>query len=53
MKILSAILQGFWMGLGAELSFFLLWLIWKLLHGKFAQGLHPEHWLHKLAEYFD
>ena len=53
MKILDAIFQGFWMGLGAELSFFQLWLIWKLLHGKFARRLHPEHWLHEIAKYFE
>lgn len=52
-KILQYIWAGLWMSFGAELSFFALWLAWRLLHSRIAHRLDPGHWFHKLTEYFE
>lgn len=53
LKILSEIWHGFLTGLGVELSFFALWVAWTIAHAKLIRRVHPEHWIHKLAEYFE
>ena len=47
------ILMGFWLGLGAETSAFVLWIVWKFLHSKLAARLDPDHVFHRIAEYFE
>jgi hypothetical protein len=44
---------GFWTGLGLELQFFLLWVIWKFAHSKLAHRIAEGHWAHKIFEYFE
>ena len=50
--IWRTIYLGFWQGIGLELSFLLLWLSWMFLHSKIAHKLDPEHFFHKLHDYF-
>lgn len=53
MKTFWLIYQGFWTGVGVEISVLALWVVWRVLHGKFGHRIHAEHWLHILGEYFD
>lgn len=50
--ILRSLWAGFWQGIGVELSFFLLWIGWRILHSKIAHKFDPEHFFHQIAEYF-
>jgi hypothetical protein len=43
---------GVLQGVGVEFSFFLLWMIWRVLHGRVAHRFHPEHFFHQIHEYF-
>ena len=47
---------GFWMGLGQgfgiELSFLTLWAGWHLLHSRIAHKFDPEHFFHRIHDYF-
>ena len=51
-KFLDIVWFGFCQGIGVELSFFMLWVAYKVTHGKIAHKLHEEHWFKKLGEYF-
>jgi hypothetical protein len=53
MSIFNYIWQGIWTGVGVELSLFTLWVVWKIAHLHYVMKLNPEHWLHKLGEYFE
>ncbi len=54
LKTLSEIWHGFLTGLGVEISFFALWVVWTITHAKLIRNrVHPGHWIHKLAEYFE
>jgi hypothetical protein len=53
MKVFGLIWQGIWMGIGAELSLFSLWVAWKVAHLRYITKLDPKHWLHTIAEYFE
>lgn len=44
--------MGFWVGLGAELQFALVWAVWRMLHSRIAHKLHDEHWWHVIGDYF-
>lgn len=44
--------MGLWQGFGFELSFLLLYVGWHLLYGKTAHKFDPEHWFHKIHDYF-
>jgi len=44
--------MGVWMGFGAEISFFLLWVFWHLLHRRVAHKFDPEHLFHVIHNYF-
>jgi hypothetical protein len=50
--ILRLVWAGLWQGFGVELSFFVLWVGWHFLHGKVAHKLDPEHWFHRIHDYF-
>ena len=52
MNVLKDIWHGFWQGIGVELSFFWIWVSWKVTHNRFIQKMEPGHWLHALADYF-
>jgi hypothetical protein len=51
-RIFDHIVVGFWQGVGVEVSFFLLWIGWHLFHGKMVHRFDPEHWFHKIHDYF-
>ena len=51
--ILQYFWMGVWLGLGAEVSAFFLWGLWKLAHSKLAARLDPDHIVHRIAEYFE
>lgn len=51
MGIISEVWHGFLQGIGVELSFFVLWLGYKFT--PWRERVHPGHWLHKIAEYFE
>jgi hypothetical protein len=51
--ILFFTLAGFLQGVGVEISFFVLWAGWRLLHSKMAHKFSPEHFFHKIHEYFE
>jgi len=48
----SYIWMGVLMGFGYEISFFVLWLFWRVTHSKVARRVGEDHWIHFLAEYF-
>lgn len=52
-SIFKDIWHGLWTGFGVELSFMVLWLVWKLAHSKIAHKIHADHWFHKIGEYID
>ncbi len=43
---------GFWQGVGVELSFLVLWVGWQALHSKVAHRFNPEHFFHRVHDYF-
>jgi len=43
---------GFWQGIGLEISFLVLWVGWHFVYKKAEGRLHPEHWLHRIHDYF-
>ncbi len=43
---------GFWQGVGVEVSFLVLWLVWHGFHGKVAHRLDADHLIHKIHDYF-
>ena len=51
-SFLPTVWFGFCQGIGVELSFFLLWVVYKVTHGKIGHKLGEEHWFKKLGEYF-
>jgi hypothetical protein len=51
-SILWYVWIGVWQGFGFELSFFVVWVGWRMLHSKVAHKLDPEHFFHKIHEYF-
>jgi hypothetical protein len=51
--ILKLVWNGLWQGFGVELSFLVLWGGWHILHSKVAHRFAPEHWFHKLHDYFN
>lgn len=51
-NILRLVWSGLWQGFGVELSFFVLWVGWHFLHGKVAHKFDPEHFFHKIHDYF-
>lgn len=53
MKILQYIWQGLWNGVGVEVSFLALYILWRLVHGRVAHKLDAGHWLHEIARYFE
>ena len=44
--------SGFWQGVGLEVSFLMLWAAWHFLYGKTAHKFDPEHFLHRIHDYF-
>jgi len=50
------IVTGFWTGLGQgfgiELSFVMLWVAWHFLYDKTAHKFDPEHFFHRIHDYF-
>ena len=46
------IVQGFFQGIGVELSFFALWVGWRAIHSKVAHRFDPEHFFHAVHDYF-
>lgn len=52
MNIRTLIWNGFWQGLGIELSFALLWALWHFGIYQHVSNVHPEHILHKIHDYF-
>lgn len=51
-RIFALIWTGFFLGMGAELSFFVLWVFWHGLHSQVAHRFDPEHLFHKIHDYF-
>lgn len=51
-EFLRLVWTGFCQGIGFELSFFWLWVIWRIAHTRLAHKLESTHWFHKLSEYF-
>lgn len=45
--------QGLWQGIGVELSFFVLWVGWRIAHSKVMHKFGPDHLIHKIHNYFD
>ena len=43
---------AFWQGIGLEVSFFMLWVIWHGLHSRIAHKFDPEHLFHRVHDYF-
>jgi hypothetical protein len=51
-RILNLAWSGFWQGVGLEVSFLMLWVVWHFLHEKVAHKFDPEHLFHKIHDYF-
>jgi hypothetical protein len=51
-NIFHLIWVGLWQGLGLEISFFGLWVLWHYAYRRVESKLHPEHLMHKIHEYF-
>lgn len=51
--ILESMWTGMWQGIGVELSFFVAWVCWRVLHSKVAHKLDPDHFIHKIHNYFE
>lgn len=51
-NVLHLIWTGIFMGFGYEISFFILWLAWRVVHSKAARRVSDDHWIHFIAEYF-
>ncbi len=51
-NIAPLIWSGIWQGFGVELSFIVLWGLWRTTHRKVAHKLDPEHWFHSISEYY-
>lgn len=52
-EILHLIWAGLWTGFGVEISFFLLWAAWHLVHPKVAHKIGEESFFHKIHKYFE
>lgn len=52
LMILRYMWIGFWQGVGVELSFLVLWVGWQALHSKVAHRFDPEHFFHRVHDYF-
>lgn len=52
-SIFKLMWSGLWQGVGVEFSFFLLWVGWRVFHSKVAHKLDPEHFIHKIHDYFN
>jgi len=51
-RIFDLVWAGLWTGFGVELSFFVLWIGWHFLHRKVAHKFDPEHFFHRVHDYF-
>lgn len=52
-SVLTLIWNGIWTGFGVELSFFILWVLWRVAHSRVARRVSSTHWIHVIHEYFD
>jgi hypothetical protein len=51
-SVMRLIWAGLWQGFGVEISFLLLWLLWRLAHSRLAHRFDPNHWFHSIHSYF-
>ena len=52
MTALTFMWQGFWQGVGFELAFIILLVLWLALYQNHGHKLDAENFLHKLHDYF-
>lgn len=51
MKIFSYIWIGFWQGIGVELSFALLYVLWLFFYHRQGHKFDAKHFVHKVHDY--
>jgi hypothetical protein len=44
--------MGFWQGVGVEMTFLVLFLVWLLLYQNHGHRFQDNHLIHKLHDYF-
>ena len=52
MRITQLLWAGFWQGVGVELSFFALFLLWSVFYRKHGHRFDAEHVIHAIHDYF-
>ena len=51
-RISQLLWAGFWQGVGVELSFFALFLLWSVFYRKHGYKFDAEHLVHAIHDYF-